>query len=766
MMKIYFLLFIFLILASESHSQQTSSVTGKITDESTGLPLRKAAISILRGETLVAGSRTMPDGFFTITDVPVGEYTIRINLVGYNTILLDNVVVVSGEPTDLRIQMSVVSTEEIVVEENRFTKPNDIANSVKTLRYEEIRRSPGGFEDVGRVLQTLPGVSFVNNGRNDLIVRGGAPTENLFVVDNAVVPNINHFGSQGSTGGPVSIIELDFVNEVDFISGAFPARFGDKLSSVLDIRLRDGNRNRFLADINLSATGLGAVLEGPIGSKKKGSWLFSASRSYLDLIFNAAGFGFVPEYSSAQLKALYEFSGKNSLTVNLWGNIDKVRFNNDDEEDRQDNENILQNNQNGYVNTYEFRTILSPVSLLKLNLGRTYTNFDYSGRDSAFSEIFSNNSEEGNTTIKAEYLVSPSGSTQIETGAGWNFINSTADLLRIADTTYFVDDATGSRYVLPDLDTYSELNTGKAFAFAQVSQVILKNFRLNLGARYDYFSEINNKSYFSPRASLVYSVSPKLNLSFGYGIFYQSPSLVWLTGYEENKRLNDIRADHYVAGVEYLFTSDLRIVVEGYHKNYSDYPTSTIRPFIILSNTGGDFEQTQDFGIEPLVSKGTGYSRGIELYLQKALTSDFYGLLNLSLFDAKYTALDGVERNSSFNNRYLFTALGGYRPGKEWEISGKFRWVGGRPFTPIDPANGNQLVSRYNSEFLPDFNSLDIRVDKRWNFNDWTLITYIDIQNVYGKKNISGYRWNEYTKQIEANESIGTLPTIGINAIF
>ncbi len=765
-MKIICVLFFVLSIQSVATSQETSSITGRVTEESTGLPLRRVTIGVLQGETLVAGGKTMPDGFFTITDVPVGEYTVRFNLVGYNTLLLDNVVVVSGEPTDMRVQLSIVSTEEISVEENRFVRPNDIANSIKSLRYEEIRRSPGGFEDIGRVLQTLPGVSFVNNGRNDLIVRGGAPTENLFVVDNTTVPNINHFGSQGSTGGPVSIIELDFVNEVDFISGAFPAKYGDKLSSVLDIRLRDGNRNTFLADINLSATGLGAVLEGPIGSKKKGSWLFSANRSYLDLIFNAAGFGFVPEYTSAQLKAVYDFSDKNSLTVNLWGNLDKVRFNNDDEEDRKDNENILQNNQNGYVNSYEFKSVLSPNSVLKLNLGRTYTKFDYSGRDSLFTEVFSNNTTEGNTTMKAEYLVFPSGSTQIETGAGWTFVNSNSDILRVADTTYFVDDQTGSRYVLPDLDINTDLQPGKAFAYAQLSQVFLSNFRLNIGARYDYFSEISNKNYFSPRASVVYNASPKLNFSLGYGIFYQSPSLVWLAGYEQNKSLNEIRSDQYVAGVEYLFSADWRVTLEGYYKDYSDYPASTIRPFIVLSNTGGDFEQTQDFGIEPLVSKGTGYSKGIELYIQKALTTNYYGLINLSLFDAKYKALDGVERNSSFNNRFIFTILGGYKPGKEWEISGKFRYIGGRPFTPINPVDGTQLVSRYNSEYLPDFNSLDLRVDKRWNFSGWTLITYLDVQNVYGRKNISGYQWNKYTNQIEANESIGVLPTIGINAIF
>ncbi len=764
-MKTILLLLLFLVSPAFIISQ-TSEITGRVTDKSNKLPVKKVKVTVLKGDEIITGTKTYPDGYFRITDVEVGEYTLRFNETGYNPLLIDNVVVNSGAPTDVSVELEIISTDEIVVEDDRFVMPGDLANSFKQLTYEEIRRTPGGFEDIGRVVQILPGVSFVNDGRNDLIVRGGSPTENLFLVDNTFVPNINHFGSQGATGGPVSIINLEVVNEVNFLTGGFSARYGDKLSSVLDIKFREGNRDKFLTDINLSATGFGAVVEGPIGSKKKGSWLLSARRSYLDLIFNASGFGFVPEYTSAQFKGVYDFDEKNSLTINAIGNNDKVTFNNDELEDRQDNENILKNNQYGYVNSFELRTILSKKSFALFNLGRTYTNYDYSGRDAQFVDIFKNKSNEGETGLKAEYFLTLTPNTQIQTGGRFSFINFENDIYQQADTSYFVDPETGERYILPELSLTNDTKTNKAYLYAQLTQNIFKDIKINLGLRYDYFEYLNDKNYLAPRASLDVPLNSKFSMSFAYGIFYQSPSYIWLAANEQNRNLKDIRADHYVAGLEYRISNDIRMTLEAYYKDYYDYPVSTSRPYLILGNNGGNFEQKDEFGLEPLESSGTGFARGIEFFIQKALTTNFYGLLNFSYYEAKYKALDGIERQSNFDNVYLFTVTGGYKLGYGWEAAAKFRLVGGRPYTPINPADGTQLVSEYNTVRLPDYNRLDLRVDKTLNFKNWTLVTYIDLQNVLNQKNVTSVEWNKYTKSIEFNESIGFLPSIGINAMF
>jgi hypothetical protein len=513
----------------------------------------------------------------------------------------------------------------------------------------------------------------------------------------------------------------------------------------------------------LSATGFGAILEGPIGSEKKGSWLFSARRSYLDLVFNAIGFGFIPEYTSFQFKGVYEFNSNNSLTVNAIANIDKVRFNNEDEEDRQDNEDILGTNQWGYVNSYEWRSVFSPKTYSLFTLSRNYTNYNYTGRNAEFVETFKNLSEEGETHLKTEFFWLPEKTTQISAGIGGILINFTNEIMSVEDTLNYGDP---ERIIIPAVNIDSDNNTFKLFGYVQLTKRLFEKLKLNLGLRYDYFDFIEDNNYLSPRASLSYSIFDNLNINASYGIFYQSPSYIWLISNPQNTRLTNIRADHYVAGLEYFPVNDLRATLEVYYKDYSNYPVSSLRPYFILANNGAEYQKPENFGLEPLLSEGVGYSKGIEFFIQKFLTNDLYGNVNLSLFQAKYTSLDGIERSGDYNNRFLFTASGGYMLGKGWEISSKFRWFGGRPYTPIDPVTGIQNVDEYNSARYPDYYSLDFRVDKRWNFKNWSLITYVDIQNITGHKNITRYEWNEYTLEIETSESIGVFPTIGINATF
>lgn len=764
-MKRYIFIAIVVILGLTTNlfGQEKGGISGKVVDKINQQPVIGAVVEIL-GLNLKTGSDDA--GFFYFESVPAGRYSIRFSSIGYQLFVIDNVVVNSGVITDRLAELDIIAVDEIVVEDERFTKPGDVSNSFRNLSSEEIRSTPGGFEDVGRVVQTLPGVSFVNDGRNDLIVRGGSPTENLFVVDNAYVPNINHFGSQGATGGPTSIINLSFIRDVNFITGGFSAKYGDKLSSVLEIKQREGSRIKFMTDLNLSATGFGAVLEGPIGSQKKGSWLFSARRSYLDFIFNAAGFGFVPEYYSVQGKGVYDLNKNNTLMINVISNVDKVKFNNNDEEKKQDNSLILDNDQWGYVVGAELKSLLSSKSYSLFNLTRTYTNYDYTGKDVNQVEYFKNRSKEGETSLKGEYYLQAIPTGQLTLGFEGKLVNIKNEIAKAQDTLYFINPNTGNRYILDAVNINSDEITYKGAAFAQWTQYLLNRIKLNAGLRYDYFGYIEKKGYVSPRLSAQVNLVHDLYMNLSYGIFYQSPSYIWLVSNPLNKKLEDIRADHYVAGLEYIFMPDLKASVEVYYKNYDKYPVSTERPYFILSNNGGNFENQNNFGLEPLVSEGTGYSNGIEFFVQKAFSKNYYFNVNLSLFRAKYISLDGVERDSDFDNRVLFTTFGGYQFGKDWTIAGKFRYVGGRPYTPINPANGTQLVSQYNSARLPDYYSLDIRLDKKWTFSKWTLNTYIDIQNITGRKNVSGYKWNKFKGIIEANESIGVLPSIGINAMF
>lgn len=763
MRYISLVLVVILGLTTNLFAQENGGISGKVVDKMTQQPVIGAVIEVV-GPGLKTGSDD--NGFFYFEKVPVGRYSLRFSSIGYQMFVVDNVVVNSGVIADVRAEVDIVSVDEIVVEDERFTKPGDVTNSFRNLSSQEIRTTPGGFEDVGRVVQTLPGVSFVNDGRNDLIVRGGAPSENLFVVDNAFIPNINHFGSQGATGGPVSIIDLGFIREVNFITGGFSAKYGDKLSSVLEIKQREGSRIKFMSNLNLSATGFGAVFEGPLGSQKKGSWLVSARRSYLDFIFNAAGFGFVPEYYSLQGKGVYDLNRNNTLTLNFISNLDRVKFNNTDEKKKQDNSVILDNDQTGYVFGAEWKSLISSKSYSLFNLTRTYTNYNYTGTNVNDVVYFTNKSKEGETSLKGEYYLQAMTTGQLTVGFEGKLVNFRNEIKKDLDTLYFINPNTGNRYVLDAVSLNADEYTFKSSAFAQWTQYLLNRVKVNLGLRYDYFDYINKKGYISPRASAQVNLIHDLYLNLSYGIFYQTPSYVWLVSNPTNRNLEDIRADHYIAGLEYIIMPDLKVSAEVYYKKYDKYPVSTERQYFILANNGGDFENQNNFGLEPLISAGTGYSKGVEFFIQKTFSNNYYYNINLSLFKARYIALDGIERDSDFDNKVLFTTFGGYQFARNWTLAGKFRYAGGRPYTPINQLDGTQLVSEYNTARLPDYYSIDVRLDKKWNFKNWSLNAYIDVQNITGKKNVSGYKWNKFTREIEKRESIGVLPSIGVNAMF
>jgi hypothetical protein len=750
------------IVIYKSYSQNSGSLSGEVTDEITQAFIPGVNVSIA-GTVFITKTDTL--GKFSFNNIPAGTYSVQFTNVAYKTYLEDNVVISPGRMNQLMVGLQNISTEEVTVESPRFQKPVDVTTSFKSLSFEELRRTPGGLEDVGRVIQTLPGTALTNDGRNDIVVRGGSPSENLFVVDGFEVNNINHFGSQGATGGPISLINLDFIDQVDFLTGGFSAKYGDRLSSVVDIKLRQGNTDKFYGKINLSGIGFGGNIEGPLPFDENGSWLVSARRSYLDIVFNAAGFSFVPEYSDFEGKFHFHIGNKNFINFNSLGALDKVRFNNNTEQNKQDNERILTNNQNSYASGISWKSLLSSRSFSLVTFSRNFVNYTFSQRDSNFVNIFDNNSKEGDVQLKAEYFLKPSNITFLSFGAGAKTIKLNYDIKKAADTLDEIDPNTGNRIMVPALSVLQDIRTYKAFAYAEVVNTLFERFKLTIGLRYDYFALIQEKNYFSPRASLSITLDLKTSLNLAYGIFYQSPSYVWLVGSPDNTNLTDIRADHYVAGIDYLIDAGTKLTIEFYYKKYKYYPVSTIRPYVILANNGG-FDTQNSFGLEPLISSGTGTSNGAEIFLQKTLTNRLYGTIGLSYCDAMYKAFDGIDRRSDYDNRYVLNIGGGYKIGSTWEVSAKFRLAGGRPYAPINPQDGTVDYTQYNSLTYPVYHRLDMRAEKRWDFKSWSLTTYVDIENVYNRQNVYQYRWDKFTKEIVTDKNLGILPTVGISAEF
>ena len=742
-------------LYSIAHAQ-VGTITGRVVDRLTNEPLIGANVVVI-GTT--NGASTDLNGEFVIKKVPIGAHSVRASILGHLPMVKTDVVVSSINPVELRFALDQTEFEvgETEITAEYFPKLTETLLSTQIQTNEEIRRLPGGFEDVVRAISILPGVAQVQPGRNDLIVRGGAPSENLYVVDNIEVPNINHFGTQGSSGGPLSYINLDFVESTSFSTGGFGARYGDKLSSVLRIGLRDGRKGDLGGKATIGATQFGLNLEG---GSEEGGYIFSARRSYLDFIFKAAGFGFVPEYWDFMGKGTINLGGLDKLTILGIGALDNVKLFNDSPDQRFSNSRILASDQNQFVGGLSWRHIFSS-GYSDVTLSRTYTDYETAQRDSLLVDIFRNTSFEDEYGLRGDLILFASKSTELSVGVQSKFVwMNTRAYLRPFWTNYGQQISVDATF-----DTTAE----KSAVYAQITQG-WGPARISLGGRLDYFNLLETRYDFSPRFSLSYEILPTTKVSASIGRYAQAPSYIWLVANAENRKLKFIEVLQYVLGFEHLVSVDTKLSLEVYRKHYSNYPASETRRYLVLANTGAGYGGSDDgfssFGLEKLVSGGSGETNGVELFVQKRLSEiPCYGTLSISYNDSRFKALDGVARPSAFDQRWIVNIGGGYIFEEHWEFSAKFRYATGRPYTPYNP-DGTQNAALFNTERIRANHSLDIRVDRRWAFDGWALVAYLDIQNVYNRKPVDIPRFNERTQQIEGSNAIGILPSIGVSAEF
>jgi len=737
----------------------TGSIYGRVIDFVSKQPIPFANVLVLETNF---GAASDLNGYFKIENIPVNTYQVRASVIGYSSQTKTDVVIQTAKPTEVNFELTsqAIELEGVTVTSDYFRKDPLEVNSIRNFSYEEIRRSPGGFEDVVRALSILPGVAQADAGRNDLIVRGGAPSENLYLINGIEVPNINHFGTQGATGGPLSYINLDFVRETSFSTGGFSALYGDKLSSVLNINLRDGREDRIGGKGTISASQFGLNLEGPI--TQSSNFIFSARRSYLDFIFKAADFAFVPEYYDVLLKADFNPHSKDQFGFLFISAFDNVKFFNDDADQRFDNSRVLGTDQVQYVAGFTYRRLFEN-GFFNIALSRNYVDYDSRQSDSLLNPIFTNKAKEEENSLRADLVFKLSKTSEINFGGTAKLIESDNDILFPVFVTSFGDS-------LPVTSLKTENTYTKFGVYTNHNTLLFNRLTTNIGVRSDIFSALNKKVYFSPRLSLSYALTDLTNLNFSSGIYHQSPSYIWLEAFESNKDLEMIKVNQFVLGFDHRLTADALLKVEAFYKDYNNYPTSTVRPYLVLANTGAGFSGSDDnysaFGLEPLVDAGFGKARGVELSIQKKLSDiPYYGIFSFTYSKSDYTSLDGIERSGSYDQNWIINLSGGYKFDEFWEVSSKFRFASGKPYTPFN-ADGTQNIADYNTRRLKSTHSLDIRVDKRWYFSGWTLITYLDIQNIYNQNNQSGIRWDPREMRTDESSSIGILPSIGISAEF
>jgi len=626
----------------------------------------------------------------------------------------------------------------------------------------EIRRAPGSAGDVSRIMMSLPSVAKVNDQSNNLIVRGGNPMENTFFIDNIEIPNINHFPHQGSSGGPIGILNVDFIQDVTFNTGGFSAIYGDKLSSIMEIDFRDGNPNEFDGQLDFSWIGFGGIFESPLSEKS--SAMIAIKRSYLQYLIEAIDIGtsIAPEYGDVQGKFTYEFNPYQKLSLLA---VFADDHNTPDQENAVENAMSHFGNQDLYQGTYGFnwRAVWSETAFSNTSLSLTSSQYNED-----FWETFkipnSNIPDIKNRTNETEYklrnvnFMCLSEKISLDFGFDTKYLKHDYDNY-LAETT----NATGGS--VPELSLKNIVTAQKVGGFMSLNFDLFQKFSTTLGIRADYFS-MNENTTISPRFSCQYMFSKKTSLNASAGIFHQNLPILLLSQTYDNTYLKDPYASHYIVGIEHLLSEDTRLVVEAYQKDYSNFPIDPNQSgiFVIDNNFFNYYDSLTDIG--------QALSRGVEVILQKKLADSIYGLASATYFRSRYKSGDGIWRDRNYDNRLIVSLEGGYKPNPELEMSLRWIYAGGVPYTPIDEElsilNHQAVYDKesINKERYPDYHSLNLRLDKRFFFNKTNLIIYASIWNAYNQKNIAEYFWNDEEQSIDKVYQWTLLPIVGVEWEF
>jgi hypothetical protein len=700
------------------------------------------------------GAISSEDGFYEIVNVPPGLYNVRASFVGYKTSTAYEIQVNLAKAVQLDFELSEDASElsEVVVS-SEFSRSEETPLSVRKLNSNEIERYPGGNRDISRVIQSLPGVASTASFRNDIIIRGGAPNENKFFVDEIEVPVINHFATQGSSGGPVGILNVNLIKNVDLIAGGFPANRMDALSSFFEFTLKEGRRDKMATQLTLGASELTLSNEGPIGEKT--TYLLSARRSYLQGLFRLIGLPFLPTFNDFQAKTTTKINDKTELTFIGVGAIDSFVLNQDVPDEETDDERA---DRLYLLDVLPIQSQWNYATGLKLKrfrengfwtfvLSRNMLNnesYKYAGNDESNEAnlLFRYISQESENKFRAENSIFGKGYT-LKYGVNYQY------------SRYFINNfdraALASSGQVIDVESTSNFNQYGAFISGS-KKFYTDRLLVTGGVRVDGadFAETasNPLNQISPRVSFSYQLKPNLFATANVGIYYQKPAYTVL-GFQDNdgvlvNRENDvryIRNSQLIAGIELVVPEkNRRFTAEAFYKRYNNYPSS-IRNGIALANLGADFGI---IGNEPVASNAEGRAYGIEFLAQQRLFNNFYGIAAVTLVRSEFTNpnTEGFIP-SSWDNKFIVSLTAGKRFGNNWEIGARWRFLGGTPYTPFNEAE-SALISNWdlrgqpifdytqiNAIRLPAFHQLDLRLDKKYFFKNWNFNWYVDIQNAY-----------------------------------
>lgn len=738
-----FILTLSLLFVSINLFAQSGIIRGKITDAINNEPIAFAIVGL---QNTTVGTKTDIEGKFELKDLKPGLYNLEISYVGYRKKVIYEIAVDNAKPTflDIQLEKSKQEIKEVSIK-GRKDKTEESPLSLRNIGVNEIQRNPGGNRDISKVIQSLPGAGSSVGFRNDIIIRGGGPSENRFYLDGIEIPNINHFATQGANGGPVGILNVDFLQDVGYYSGSFPANRGNTLSSVFDFKMKNPRSDGWHGAFTVGSSDIGLRAEGPVNDKS--GLMVSLRRSYLKFLFTALELPFLPTYNDLQIKYKYRINQKNELTYLLLGAYDVAVLNTNNNKTEQQKYilGILpEQKQWSYTNGIiykHYRKRSYQTIVLSRNMLDNYA-YKFPNNDKSKGESLKYKSQEIENKFRLENN-QQLNDWKINYGVSTEFV-------KYNNQTY--NEITLPGGILDTINYSAAISFIKYGFFGQVSKPFLDdNLTLSAGLRMDantFSSAMSNPlKQISPRVSASYKLTRKLNINFNTGLYYQTPAYTML-GFKDSSNvyinkvnnLKFIQCQHLVGGIEYNTGKNARFTIEGFYKKYANYPQSVNRG-ISLANAGGDFGVV---GNEAVKSLSSGRAYGVELFAQQKLFKGFYGLMAITLFRSEFSnANTNALAASNWDQRFIINLTAGKKLKRNWELGAKFRLTGGRPYTPYDTTlssityvwdvaqQGQFNYNLVNQNRLPINHQLDIRIDKKYFFKHWNLNLFLDIQNLY-----------------------------------
>ncbi len=769
--------------------QYKSAIRGTIKDEESQMPLPGVTVVLLNTDPLKAVA-TDPYGNFRLENVPVGKHAIRVSFIGYETVTIPNLTVVSGKELLVNVAM-IEEIDQIEAVEVIAEKPADQLNnemstvSARTLSMEQATRYSGSLQDPSRMAQNFAGVSGASDNRNDIIIRGNSPLGVLWRMEGVDIPSPNHFSTLGTTGGPISMLNVNNLANSDFMTSAWSADYGNALSGVFDLQMRPGNSHsrEYVGQLGFNGFELGA--EGPFKKGGKGSYLINGRYSTLG-VMSALGWNLgvgtaVPEYRDLNFKL--DLPTEKAGRFSVWGILgnSNVEF---EATPEVDSTNLF--NDNDQESKFKSGTIITGAKWLKFLSDKTYISWSgaYSRAQTKGTSTRVNFKTDKRTLLLELDQIQAKVSNHLK-------LNSKIDKKNTLSTglildNYFVDIldsglARAADSIIPN-DIYVVISDNQGHGLLQQGYLnwkhrFSKKVTLTSGLHEQWFQLTNNVAV-EPRVGLSFQPNAQHKLSLGLGVHSQlQPIPIYfiedsLSNFP-NQQLGFSKAFHSVIAHDYKITEKLSLKTELYYQRLFGVPVENNPSFFSMLNEGADFGLPEGYNY---VNEGEGYNYGAEFTLEKSLSNGFYYLLTTSIFDSRYKGSDGVERNTVFNGRYVVNGL----TGKEWQLSEKVNFTldtrlthsGGRRFIPIDTAQSRiqmrqvrDLTSIYEEQYQPYFR-WDVKIGVQWNGKKVSQKFMLDIQNITNRQNIFLVQYNSDTNELDTTYQRGFFPIILYQIFF